>query len=1057
MISAIISAAVDRSRTTMMILLFLLVSGALAFFSIPKESQPDVAIPIIYVSMAYDGISPEDGERLLVRPMEKELKSIEGIKEMRAIAGEGHASVTLEFDAGFDSDQALQDVREKVDIARSKLPADTEEPEIHEVNVALFPVLSLALSGPVPERLKLQIARDLKDNIEGLSGVLEVDIGGDREELMEIIIDPLALEAYAIDYYELIRTIDFNNQLVAAGALDSGSGRQVIKVPGVIDDVKDMLNMPVKTVGDTVVTFQDIATVRRTFKDPEGFARVGGESAMVLEVKKKVGANIIETIQEVQALVEEHRQLWPQGLEYSYIMDQSTQVKTMLDDLLNNVVSGIVLVMIIILGAMGLRSSLLVGLAIPGSFLSGILVLNMLGFTLNIVVLFSLILVVGMLVDGAIVVTELADRRMQQGLTAKDAFAHAARRMAWPVIAATLTTLVVFMPLVFWPGVVGQFMKYLPITVLFCLTASLLMALVFMPVLGGLIGKRQQVKVLAGEHDLPDTRFNRRYRGILATLLRHPAKTLFAALALIAVTYVTYGKFGAGVEFFPDVEPESAQVHIHARGDLSIHEKDALLQQVESRLLGFTELKSVYARSFNRPGSELAEDVIGLLQFEFVDWQQRRKANEIMAEMAEVTRDIAGVQLEFRKADDGPVQGKPFKLLVSGLDNAHIFDSVAEIRSAMDELGGFVAVEDNRPLPGIEWRIKVDRQEAGRYGANITMVGNAVQMITNGIKVTEFRPDTADDEVDIRIRFPKDKRSLDQLLQLKITTPQGMVPLANFVELQPDNKTGSLKRVDSRRVVTIQAEAAEGVLMNDQVVAMQAKLKQMQFPADVRLAFKGEQEQQEETGAFLSTAFLIAIFLMALILVTQFNSLYQAMLVLSAIVFSTAGVLLGLLITGQPFGIVMVGVGIIALAGIVVNNNIVLIDCYNDLRRHGRSAFDAALETGSLRLRPVLLTAVTTVLGLMPMVLAMNIDLINRSVSFGAPSTQWWTQLSSAIAGGLSFATLLTLFLTPCLLILGDKLHSRRGQPSKADTANIADPLATEGKWQVPGEHRTGA
>ena len=1026
MINALINAAVDRTRTTMMILVFLFISGLIAFNTIPKESQPDVAIPIIYVSMTYDGISPEDGERLLVRPMEKELKSIEGIKEMRAVSGEGHASVTLEFDAGFDADQALLDVREKVDAAKSKLPAETDEPQIHEVNVALFPVLSLALSGDVPERVVRRIARDLKDNIEGLSGVLEVDIGGDREELMEVIVDPQALESYNIDYYELLRTIDFNNRLVAAGAIDTDNGRQVLKVPGVIDNVEDMLNMPVKVVGDQVVTFQDIASVRSTFKDPEGFARVGGKPAMVLEVKKKVGANIIETIEEVQALVTEHQKLWPQGLEHSYIMDQSTQVKTMLDDLLNNVMTGIVLVMIIILGAMGLRSSLLVGLAIPGSFLAGILVLNMIGFTLNIVVLFSLILVVGMLVDGAIVVIELADRRMKQGISPKESFAYASRRMAWPVIAATLTTLVVFMPLVFWPGVVGQFMKYLPITVLFCLTASLLMALVFMPVLGGVISRSKGVQSVTDEDELPDTTFNKKYRSVLAKLLNHPGKTLGATLLLIVGTYMAYFQLGKGVEFFPSTEPESALVNIHARGDLSIAEKDALLFQVERRLLDFKELKSVYGRSFNKPGGETAEDVIGTIQFQFVDWQERRPAQEILQNMRDVTKDIAGVQLEFKKADDGPVQGKPFKLLVSGLDNKNIYATVAKIRQTMEEMGGFEAIEDNRPLPGIEWRLNVNREEAGRYGANISVIGNAVQMVTNGIKAAEFRPDTSDDEVDIRIRFPREQRSLDQLLQLKINTIQGLVPLSNFVTLEPANKTSTVNRVDSRRVVTIQAEPAPGYLLNDLVIQMGEKLKAEQFPLNIRFKFKGEQEQQEETGAFLGSAFLIAIFLMALILVTQFNSFYQTMLVLSAIVFSTAGVLLGLLVTGQTFGIVMVGVGIIALAGIVVNNNIVLIDCYNDLRRKGHRPYDAALITGSLRLRPVLLTAVTTVLGLMPMVLAMNIDLVGRNISFGAPSTQWWTQLSSAIAGGLSFATLLTLFLTPCLLIIGDKLSKGR-------------------------------
>ncbi len=892
----------------------------------------------MYVSIAFDGISPDDAVRLMVRPMEKELKSIEGVKEMRSVGSEGHASVTLEFDAGFDSDKALQDVREKVDIAKSKLPEDAEEPQIHEVNVALFPVLNIALAGPLSERVKLKVAKDLKDEIEGVAGVLEVDIGGEREELMEIIIEPQLLESYELDFQTVLDSVARNNQLVAAGAVDTGSGRQVLKVPGVVSELEDMLNMPVKSSAGTVVTVGDIATIRKTYKDPQGFARVGGGDAMVLEVKKKVGANIIDTIQEVQTIVAEHSTLWPQGLEYSYILDQSTQIKSMLRDLMNNVLSGIILVMVVVLAAMGLRTSLLVGLAIPGSFLASMMVLNLMGFTLNIVVLFSLILVVGMLVDGAIVVTELAERRMSQGLSARESFRYAASRMAWPVIAGTATTLVVFMPLMFWPGVIGEFMKYLPATVVVCLTASLFMALIFLPVLGAVSARRKQNTAQASdEYELPETAVNKAYVKIMSRILRYPLVTLFVALIAISSSYVAYGVFGKGVEFFPDVEPEMVLLNIHARGDLSVYEKDAILRDVEQRVMPVEGYKSVYARSYNAPPTDVAEDVIGIIQFQLDDWDKRATANEILAEMKARTADVPGIILETRKGENGPSSGKPIKLLVSGYDNEVLYRTVADIREMMNGIGGFKDAEDDRPLPGIDWEIDVDREEAGRYGASIALVGQAVQLITNGVKVTDYRPETSDDEVDIMIRFPADKRNLDQLMQLQLSTSVGMVPMSNFVTLKPSPKTGSLKRVDSRRTITIQADVQEGVLANDQVLAMQAALAKYDFDPQIKLTFKGEDEQQKETGDFLVSAFGTALFLMALILVTQFNSLYQAGLVLSAIVFSTAGVLIGLMVTGQPFGIVMVGVGIIALAGIVVNNNIVLIDCYNDLRRNGYS------------------------------------------------------------------------------------------------------------------------
>jgi multidrug efflux pump len=1019
--------AIQRRRAVLLFLVFLFFSGVAAYNAIPKEAEPDIAIPIIYVSISHEGISPEDAERLLVRPMEKELKAIEGVKEMSSVASEGHASVTLEFDAGFDSDSALDDVREKVDRAKVKLPADSDEPEVNEVNVSLFPVLSMGLAGPIPERQLLYIARNLKDDIEALSGVLEVDIGGDREEVLEVIVDPLVLETYDIDFENVLAIVNRNNQLVAAGAIDNGHGRLVVKVPGVIENLDDIMSLPVKVVGDTVVSFRDVATVRRTFKDPKGFARVDGEPSLTLEIKKRVGSNIIEVISQVKAIVAEKKPYWPASLAHTYILDKSSGIIEMLQDLQNNVSSAIIMVMIVVVGALGLRSALLVGLAIPASFLTSLLVINLMGLTLNIVVLFSLILVVGMLVDGAIVVAELASRNQDHGMSAERAFSKASKRMAWPIIASTATTLVVFMPLIAWPGTVGEFMKFLPITVIICLTASLVVALIFLPVLGSWLGKKpskQQNNILKDVSLKKTGALMSVYVSVLRKFLHHPGKTFLASLMVIAASYATYAMLGKGVEFFPEVEPDNAQVLVHARGDLSIYEKDALLKSVEQRFFGMKELESVYARSFNQSLNGMAEDVIGSIQFQFVDWDKRRPASEILEEMAGLTKDIPGIKLEFRKAENGPSGGKPIKLQISAIFPEHADETVETIVTQMAELGGFKDIEDDRALPGIEWRLEVDREAAARFGADIALLGSAIQMVTNGFRVAGFRPNDTTEEVDINIRFPSQKRTLNQFDNFRISTNKGMVPISNFVSLKPAPKTGTIKRVDAKRAITIQADVDEGLLPSERLQALQAAFSQADLHPDVRIVVKGEEEDQKETADFLSSAFLFAMFLMLLILVIQFNSFYQSFLVLSAIIFSTAGVLLGLLVTGQPFGIVMVGLGIIALAGIVVNNNIVLIDTYNAYIKDGYSAYDAALATGEIRLRPVLLTAGTTILGLIPMVMAMNIDFINRAVAFGAPSTQWWTQLSSAIAGGLAFATVLTLLLTPCLLVLGANVSS---------------------------------
>lgn len=1026
---ALINAAFDRNRTAMLLFLFILLSGLSAYISIPKESEPDVVIPIIYVSMGHEGISPEDAERLLVKPMEKELQSLAGLKVLKGSASEGHGSVLMEFDAGFDSEQALADVRERVDSVRSELPADSDEPKVEEINVALFPVLTITLSGPLPERTLLRLARELRDQIEALPGVLEVDIGGDRIEMMEIIVEPTVMESYQLRFDELFGLIRNNNLLIAAGALDTGAGRMVVKVPGVVEELEDVLSMPVKVNGDRVVTFADVASVRRTFMDPEGYARVGGNPAISLEVKKRIGANIIETIDEVHAIVAQQRLQWPDSLYVGFLQDKAKDVRTILSDLQNNVISAIVLVMIVIIAALGPRSALLVGLSIPGSFLAGILVLNAIGYTLNIVVLFSLILVVGMLVDGAIVVAELAERNLSSGMAPKDAYRAAAKRMSWPVAASTLTTLAVFTPLLFWEGVIGQFMKYLPATVIITLGASLFMALVFVPVLGGMLGGgRAQIGGISTVAS--PSWLARRYLALLKVLLRFPAATLVAAMGVMIATYMLYGAYGRGVEFFPDVEPNFAQVQIHARGDLSIHEKDAVVREVERRILNMEELRVVYGRSFvSGASNNMAEDVIGVIQLEFVDWQRRRPADQILAQIRELTADIPGVIIEPRKQENGPGAGKPVQIELSAPDYSKLAPAAVQLRRLMGELGGFVDIEDSRPLPGVDWRLQVDREEAARFGADIALLGNAVRMVTNGIKLSSYRPDDSDDELDIRVRFPNHYRTLGQLELLRVPTDRGMVPVSNFIELLPAPKTGVIKRVDGQRVITVEADVAEGVLVDDQVSSLKLALEGAGWSQGVDITFKGEDEEQRNASSFLGNAFMTAIFLMVVILVTQFNSLYQTLLVISAIIFSTAGVLLGLLVTQQTFGIVMVGIGIIALAGIVVNNNIVLIDTYNRLREEGMNAFDAALKTGEQRLRPVFLTSVTTVLGLMPMVLSMNIDLIQREISFGAPSTQWWTQLSSAIAGGLSFATVLTLMLTPCLLVLGERLR-----PSKVAT-----------------------
>ena len=1038
----LIESAMSRSRTVTLSLLVVLIGGLVSYNTIPKEAEPDIEIPIIYVSVSHDGISPEDAERLLVRPIEQEVRSIEGIKEMTANAYEGGANVQLEFDAGVDTDKALQDVREKVDKAKAKLPGETDEPTVNEVKMSRFdPMLVLNLAGNIPERMLTTIAKDLKEKIEGMGGVLEVNLIGTREELMEVVVDPLAMESYGLDQAQIIQFVSRNNRLVAAGALHSDEGRFPVKVPGVFESAADVLDMPIKAVGERVVHFKDIAEVRRTYKDAESVARLNGKPAIAIEVVQRAGANVVDTISHIKDLIAEEQTYWPSEIEIVASRDKSKDVNDMLSELQNSVLSAVLLVFIVIIGILGIRSALLVGVAIPGSFLMGILIIGYFGITINMVVLFALIMAVGMLVDGAIVVTEMADRRMAEGDSRYDAYSRAAIRMAWPIIASTCTTLAAFVPLAFWPGTSGEFMKYLPITLIAVLSASLIMALLFVPTLGSMFGKTganteeaRRNLTAAETGDLNTVSgFTGRYVRFLRLSLRRPWLGVAGVTALLLSIYLAFSVFGKGVEYFPDVEQPFGMVDIRARGDLSTMERDMLVRQVEERVLGMPEIEFLYAKTgSNDQGSE---DQIGTLTLNYIEWNQRRKADEILAEIRTRTNDLVGIKIETRKPDSGPPIGKPIRVEFTSRFPAVLESAVAQVRDHMETKEGIVNIEDSRPLPGIEWQIIVDRAEAARFGADISLVGAMVQLVTNGIKIGEYRPDDSDDEIDIRVRYPEDSRSLSQIDELRIPSEKGLVPISTFVKRVPAQKVSNIRRIDMRRTMSIDADVSAGFLVNDVVAELRKDLPGLKIDPRVSMSFGGSTKDQEEDQAFLARAMLMALAIMAIILVTQFNSIYQAGLILTAVVFSTGGVLLGHLIMGNPFGVIMSSVGVITLAGIVVNNNIVFIDTYNVLRSRGELAFDAILRTCAIRLRPVMLTTVTTIVGLLPMVLGININLIDRDISIGAPSSQWWTQLASSVAGGLAFATILTLLLTPSLLMIqanvSDRLQSRRLQSAK--------------------------
>ena len=1034
----LVDAAVGRARTTLLIMLMVVLGGIAARVLIPIESNPNVEVPVFMVVAVHEGISPEDAERLLVKPLEVEMRTVEGVDEVRAFAYEGTARVLVEFDAAYDLDQALLDVRAAVDRAKPEFPSSAEEPFILEQSAADFPIIQVNLVGgeDVPERLVYNLAQEIRRDVKALPDVLDAELQGHREELLEVVIDPVRLEAYQVSSEQLLNTVIRNNRLIAAGSLDTGAGRIAVKVPSVIETAADVFDLPVKANGDTVVTLADVADIRRTFKDRQRYARVNGMGSISLNVSKRAGANVVDTVAQVKAVVERYRAELPAKVSLFYTQDQAPFALQQVTELEGNIATALVLVMVLVVAAIGMRSGLIVGAAIPVSFLFALIFVWAFGYTFNFMVAFGMLLGLGMLIDGAIVITEYADRKMAEGLSPRDAYAASAKRMFWPVTASVATTLAAFLPLVFWPGVAGKFMRYLPVTVFFVLTGSLLYALAFGPTIGALFGKpsardersRRTLVQLEEGDPLRLPGLTGLYARMLGFTCRHAGLTLLATALVLFGTFTAYGKYGRGMTFFSDEDPSFARVAVRARGNLSAAEIYALVGEVEDRILAIPGIKSANMQTTLGSGGggggniSTASDTVGFIFLEMHEQEDRALSGyEILERARQATESLGGIVVEVREMSQGPPVGKPVQIQFSALDGSLLEPVVARVREHIDaNVSGLRDVDDTRSLPGVEWRLEVDRPQAALYNADVSLVGTAVQLVTNGVKVGEYRPSTADDAVDIRVRYPATARGLGALDELKIATANGLVPIGNFVARAPAPSVDSIERIDGRVVMFIRANVAPGVLADAKVKEIEAWLAEAGLDPRVDIAFRGANEEQADSMAFILVAMMASLLLMFVLLVTQFNSLYQSLLILVAVVMSTAGVLLGLLVTNSPFSAILTGVGVVALAGIVVNNNIVLIDTYNHIRRAHPHMDQVSIivRTGAQRLRPVLLTTVTTVFGLLPLASHLSLDFINRSVVYGGQLSGFWVPLAQAIVSGLTFATLLTLVATPAMLAL---------------------------------------
>ena len=1023
----------NSTKTLILIFVFIIIAGIFSYSSLPREADPDISLPVIYVSLTHEAISPDDSERLLVKPMEKELKKIEGVKRMSSTSYLGGGNIILEFDAGFNSEKALNDVRVKVDNVENKLPDETKEPRVSEVNLSRFPVLTVAISGKIEPRLLIEISKKISDKIEGLSEVLDVKTIGEREREIEVLVNPITVKAYGLTTNDVIESLKRENILIPAGTLSNQTGSFNIRIPGLFEDRQDLLNIPIQSNAESSIKLGKIASIVDSFKRPKGYARNNGESAIILEISKRTGENIIYTINKIKAVVKKEVLLSDKIINVEFFQDESKSINTMISDLENNVILAVLLVLLIVIFWMGLHSAILVCLSIPGSFLLSMIFLSLFNVTINVVVLFSLILSVGILIDGAIIVVEYANRRASETDKLSSIFHLAARKMTRPVIASTLTTLAAFFPLIFWPGVAGEFMFYLPITLLTILSSSLFMALIFIPMLGNLskirIRNNENFRTLSllENGDLSQiSGIQLKYLTFLKKCLNNPYKIILSTTFLLFAIQFTYVKIGKGLEFFPPIEPDYAEVVVHARGNLSLDDKDNIIKKVERLVLENDKISNIYSKIGNVKGERRdgSEDIIGSIKLEFIDWKNRPKAKDILKNLERRFEKMPGVVIEIIEKKDGPPKDKDIEIEVSNQSNKKLFEDGKKIIKFLEKQSWTKNIDNGMNVPGIDWEIIVDRSQADKYEIDLIKVGNVIQMLTHGLKISDFMPENSDEEVDIVVKFEKSFQTLDELDRIEIESPSGPVSLSSFVQRNPVQKVGKKNRVDSLNSINIKLDVKQGIVANSKVQEIRKWILENQN-IQSNIKFRGQEEDQKEAKEFLIKAFFISIFLILIILVATFENYYYCFIILTSVVMSTIGVMIGLIVSQQPFGVIMSGIGVISLAGIVVNNNIVLIDTFKTIKKNTKNTYEAVLRTSVQRLRPVLLTTLTTFFGLLPMALGLNINFLNQEISLGSPSSQWWLQLSNAIVFGIIFSFVLTLIVTPCLILVGEKLFNK--------------------------------
>ena len=1043
----ITETALKHRLTVYVFVLIVVGMGLNSYRVLPLESAPDVPIPIILVSVLYPGVAPTDMETLVTNVMERELKNLRDVKEITSTSSESFSIVKIEFETSVDMDNAYQKVRDKVDQAKPDLPKDAEEPVLTEINISEFPIMLINIFGETDLVNLKKIGEVLEDEIEQIHGVLNVDITGGLEREIQVYLDPGRMEYYKVGVGMVIDRIQEEHLNTPAGNIELGGSKFLVRIPGEYKNVKQMEDIVLKTPAGRPIKIGDIGRVVDGFKERETISRMNGKECVTLRVQKRAGENVVEISDTVKSLMERKKAKFPPNVDYRIRQDHSDYIRDMIKDLENSIITGLILVLLVLFFVMGLRNASFVAIAIPLSMLMTFVALRISGITLNMVVLFSLILALGMLVDNSIVVVENIFRHTSEGRSKSDAALVATKEVAWPIIASTATTVVAFAPLLLWPGIMGKFMSFLPKTVIIALCASLFVALVINPVIASGFLKTTG-KSLFDNSGEPKGRAMIFYSRALKWSIVNPTK-IFSIIAAIFVTVIIiYAALGAGIEFFPTTSPERAQMIVKAPQGTMIQKTDRLAHDAELLALEEDNLEDIVVNTGFGGGMVMVGGGGGkshqaVSDIEFKDRKERSHSTwDTIESIRKKIKKLAGAEYRIDIQKMGPPTGTPVQIEISGPEYGVLSRLARRTKELIADVSGIVEIKDDYDSGKPEIRVDVDREKAKLRKVNTRGISTAIRAAINGLEAAVLRE--GDEEYDIIVRYDeKFRRSVNDILDIKVTGKDDIqIPLRDVATVKTTGGLSSIKHIDRKRTVMVSSDVM-GRSSSEVLIDIEKLLKErLELPDGYVLHFGGESEEQDRAAAFLSEAFSYGILIMALILITQFNSVMRPLIILGSVLLSLTGVFLGLVITQNKFGIIMTGMGAISLAGIVVNNAIVLIDYINQLReKHGLGLNEAVLRGGLIRFRPVLLTAITTILGMLPMALGVSFDFASFSFDAGSSSGEWWGPMARAVIFGLAFSTVMTLIMVPTMYVLQVRLSeyfAGRFQRGKRDAeANV--------------------